>query len=127
MSPAVTIPECTRRGDMLGVAFDPERIPEEIRSDRGWVLGGNYCRVAQSIHVEEAIDRYGGPVLIVHGAEDETIPVRCAAEAAKRYRSAQLAIIPGDTHCYDYHLEEAVEAVRVWISALAESKDQQED
>lgn len=118
MSPAVTIPENARQGDLLGVAFDPDRIPEELSSPRGWVLSGNYCRVAQMIRVEEAIDRYTGPVLIVHGDEDETIPVQSAAEAAKRYQNAQLAIVHGDTHCYDFHLEDAVGAVRDWISAL---------
>ena len=126
MSPAVTIPENARQGDLLGVGFDPNRIPENLSSPRGWVLSGNYCRVAQTIRVEEAIDRYTGPVLIVHGDEDETIPVQCAAAAAERYHNAQLAIVHGDTHCYDFHLEEAVDAVRKWMSAQT-SKKQQED
>ena len=102
-------------GDRPHVAYDPDNIPEEICSSYGWVLGGNYLRAAQTIHVEEAIDRYPGPVLLVHGDADETVPVRCAIEAAARYRNAQLAILPGDTHCYDYHLEEAVAAVRTWM------------
>ncbi len=115
MSPATIIPEDARRGLTLGVAYDPDNIPEEICSSYGWVLGGNYLRAAQTIHVEEAIDRYPGPVLLVHGDADETVPVRRAIEAAARYRDAQLAILPGDTHCYDYHLEEAVAAVRTWM------------
>ena len=115
MSPATCIPDDARRGCTLGVDYDPEHVPEEIRFPDGPVLGGNYIRAAQTIHVEEAIDRYPGPVLIVHGGADETIPLRCAAEAAARYRNAKLAIIPKDTHCYDYHLDEAVEAVRVWM------------
>ena len=115
MSPAVQIPEQARQGRLLGVEFDPERIPDEIRSPRGWVLGENYLRVAQAIRVEEAIDRFSGPVLLVHGDEDDTVPARCSAEAAKRYENAQLRLIRGDTHCYDRHLEEAVEAVKTWM------------
>ncbi len=112
---ATVIPECTRGGGVLGVEFDPDHIPEEIRSQDGWVLSGNYIRVAQTIHVEEAIDRFTGPVLLVHGDADETIPVQGSLDAAERYQNAELKIIRGDTHCYDYHLEEAVEAVRSWM------------
>ena len=120
MSPAVVIPEDARRGSVLGVSFDPDRIPEEIRSPDGWVLDGNYVRVAQMIRVEDAIDRYPGPVLIVHGDADETIPVRNSVKAAGRYENADLRIICGDTHCYDHHLEEAVEAVRLWMTEQLE-------
>ena len=115
MSPGIVIPECARKGNVLGVEFDPDHVPEEIRSPKGWVLGGNHIRVAQMIHVEDAIDRYPGPVLITHGDADDTIPFQCSVDAAKRYRNASLKIIHGDTHCYDYHLEEAVEAVRTWM------------
>ena len=115
MSPGIAIPECARQGSVLGVEFDPDHVPEEIRSPKGWVLGGNHIRVAQMIHVEDAIDRYPGPVLITHGDADDTIPFQCSVDAAKRYRNASLKIIHGDTHCYDYHLEEAVEAVRTWM------------
>ena len=120
MSPAVVIPEDARRGSVLGVPFDPDHIPEEICSPDGWVLDGNYVRIAQMIRVEDAIDRYPGPVLIVHGDADETIPVRSSVKAAGQYENADLRIICGDTHCYDHHLEEAVEAVRLWMTEQLE-------
>ena len=116
MSPAVMIPEGARRGLLLGTAFDPERIPEEIRSEAGWVLNGDYIRAAQTIRTEEAIQQYTGPVLLVHGAEDETVPAECSIAAQKAYADAELVIIPGDTHCYDRHLDTAVDAVRQWMT-----------
>lgn len=116
LSPAVMIPEDARRGSMLGHVFDPDHIPDEIPFDeKALVLGGNYARVAQTIRVEEAIDRYDGPVLIVHGDADETVPVEAGIEAAKRYKRGDLVLIPGDTHCYDYHLDQVLEAVRAWM------------
>lgn len=115
LSPATMIPEYARRGEMLGVVFDPDHIPEEIRSPRDWVLGGNYLRVAQTIRVEDAIDRYTGPVLLVHGDADESVPMQCSVDAAARYQNAELVIVKGDTHCYDFHLDEVVGAVRAWM------------
>ena len=115
MSPAVTIPEDARRGNVLGLEFDPDHIPEEVSFPNGFVLSGNHIRVSQMIRVEDAIDRYTGPVLLIHGEMDETIPVQASVDAAKRYQNAQLVIIPGDTHCYDCHLDEVLAAIRQWM------------
>jgi len=115
MSPATVIPAGARRGTLLGAVFDPDRIPEEIPVKDGLVLGGNYVRAAQTIHVEEAIAAFRGPVLLVHGSGDETIPAACSVQAQRAYADAELALIPGDTHCYDYHLDLAVDAVRQWM------------
>ena len=116
MSPASMIPEGARKGTLLGQHFDPDRIPDIIfRTEDGKKLGGNYARAAQTIHVEEAIDRYDGPVLIVHGDADEAVPVEVGIEAAKRYKNCKLVLIPGDTHCYDNHLDQAVDAVKQWM------------
>ena len=115
MSPAVTIPEDARRGNVLGLEFDPDHIPEEVSFPNGFVLSGNHIRVSQMIRVEDAIDRYTGPVLLIHGEMDETIPVQASVDAAKRYQNAQLVIIPGETHCYDCHLDEVQAAIRKWM------------
>ena len=79
----------------------------------GLTLSGNYLRVAQSIRVEEAINRYDGPVLVVHGDADETVPVFWGRWAAERYRN-------GDTHCYDNHLDLVTAEVRKWVKGLLE-------
>lgn len=116
LSPAVMIPEICRSGELAGVRFDPDHIPDIIRF-WGTALGGNYIRVAQTIRAEDAIDRYEGPVLIVHGDADEAVPVQVAIDAAGRYRHCTLEIIPGDTHCYDHHLDQVVAAVKAWMKA----------
>lgn len=115
LSPAAMIPEAARQGNMLGMAFDPERVPEVIECRKDLTLGGNYVRVAQMIDVEAAIDRYKGPVLIVHGDGDMEVPVQVGRDAAGRYANCDFVLIPGDTHCYDYHLDQVVEAVKNWM------------
>lgn len=115
MSPAIMIPEGARQGTLLGQRFDPEHIPDELKRENGMTLGGNYIRVAQTIDVDAAIDKYTGPVLIVHGDADEAVPVGYAVDAAKRYKDCELVLIPGDTHCYDHHLDQAVDAVKQWM------------
>ena len=48
---------------------------------------------------------------------DESVPVSCSIEAQKAYKNASLSVIKGDTHCYDFHLEDVVSAVRSWMTS----------
>lgn len=118
LAPAIVIWDAARTGDMLGISFDPEQIPEEIPMWKGKTLRGNYLRVAQSLPVEEAIRRFDKPVLIVHGDADESVPVRYAYDAAKQYQNCTLKIIPDDTHCYDRHLDQVCDTVRQFLEAM---------
>lgn len=115
LSPAWTIPEGARTGCLLGVSFDPEHIPDRLPLWDHYELEGSYLRVAQTICVEDAIDRYPGPVLIVHGTEDKSVPVKFSEIAAARYQDCRLIQISGDTHCYDEHLDVLVAEVRNWL------------
>ena len=81
-APAFMIPACARSGNLLGQTFDPLHLPDEIHSIKGLTLRGDYVRVAQTIHVEEAVARYRGPVLLVHGDRDEAVPPKCSEDAA---------------------------------------------
>ena len=115
LSPAVIIKEGALKGDMLGAAFDPLHIPDTVEFPDGKLLDASYFRTAQLLPVEEAVKRYRGPVLIVHGDEDEAVPYRCAVELEKEYENAKLVTIPGDDHCYDYHLDQVLEAVTSFV------------
>lgn len=118
LSPACMIPELARKGELLGQSFDPDRIPEVLHGWDGLELDGNYARVAQTIHVDEAIVRYRGPVLVVHGDEDEAVPVEYGVEAARQYADGKLVLIPGDDHCYNRSLDQVVAAVQNWLRQL---------
>lgn len=117
LSPAWTIPEGARSGNLLGSPFDPTNIPDEIPLGGGVTLSGNYVRVAQAIDAEAAIRAYEGPVLIVHGTDDATIPYSCSEQAAALYRHCTLVPVEGDTHCFDRHLEQMTAAMREWLAA----------
>ncbi len=116
MSPAWFIPDQARGGSVLGLPFDENHIPEEIYlPDSGLTLGGRYLREAQLIFVKEAVSRYEGPVLIVHGEEDKSVPYHYSEEILSCYQDVELVPIPGDTHCFDHHADQAARAVREWL------------
>ncbi|MCR5045673.1 MAG: lysophospholipase [Treponema sp.] len=115
LSPALCIPDDARKGSILGVQFDPNHIPQKY-SCESWELLGDYARVAQTIHPEDEIARYKGPVLIIHGDADEVIPYSYAEDAARLYKNARLVTIEGDDHCYTRHLDKMTAALKEFFS-----------
>ncbi len=116
-APAFMIPDCARKGDMLGARFDPADIPDDLPVIKGLTLDGNYLRVAQGIRPEEAIDRFPGPVLILHGDRDDVVPAEDSVKAAARYARCTLVILPGETHHFDHDPERMKRVVRDWLRA----------
>ena len=121
LSPAISILSGAREGMLLGVPFDPADIPDLVGFP-DLTLRGNYIRVAQTLHSEDAIRRYKGPVLLVHGDADESVPLRDSIDAAAAYANAKLVVIPGDTHCYDYHLDMVTAAVKDFLSEFVQPR-----
>lgn len=130
LSPAIVIEDGARAGEMIGMRFDPDHIPDLIYMDGAGpaedgthlderrALSGDYYRIAQTLHVAEAIDHYLGPVLLVHGNQDEAVPVRYSIDSAVRYHNARLVIIEGEDHNYHHHLDRVCAAVQDFLREL---------
>ena len=118
-APAFLIPQGAREGLLLGGSFDPDHIPDEIDVIKGLKLSGDYLRVAQTIHAEDAADRCGMPVLILHGDEDDTVPLKDSEQYAERYRHCELKVMAGETHHFDQHPEQMKAIIREWLGKQA--------
>lgn len=116
LSPAYMIPDGARMGSLLGGVFDPANVPDEIYLGPQRILDGNYIRSAQTIDADAAARSFNGPVLLIHGTADATVPFRWSEQAAALYRNCTLVPIEGDTHCYDRHLDQVTEAIRSFFS-----------
>ncbi len=115
ISPAWMIPEDARKGMVLDTDVDPINIPDEFLQNGENLLSGNYIRVAQTFHVEDEIARFNGPVLIIHGDKDESVPYKYGVKAANMYKNARLVTIEGDDHCFDHHLDKMLNAIREYF------------
>lgn len=118
MSPALMIPEMARKGSLLGFPFDPQNIPEYLDCWDDKRLRGDYARVAQTIHVEDEIARYHGPVCLIHGDADGAVPYACSVDAARQYENAQLRTIKGSDHCYGGFISELCVALRGFLQEV---------
>ena len=84
-------------------------------------LGDEFYEAAKDIDAYEAAAAYAGPVLLIHGDADETVPLWCSEKAMDVYENAQLIIIPGGGHGFDgddsrHAREYSVTFIRQWSS-----------
>ena len=114
-APAFMIPRGAREGSLLGRDFDPENIPDVIPVIKGLTLDGNYLRDARTIRMEDAAERFRGPVLILQGDEDDLVPPEEVRWMAERFDSCELVILHGETHHFDQHPEEMRKYIRDWM------------
>ena len=114
-APAFMIPQGAREGALLGRSFDPDHIPEEIDVIKGLRLSGDYVRVAQTIHAEDAADRFKGPVLILHGDEDDMVPLADSEKYSRCYARCDLMVLNGETHHFDRNPERMENLIREWM------------
>ena len=99
----------------LVAGMETDRIRGLILRAPAFMIG-NYVRVAQTIRVEDAADRFRNPVLILHGDEDDTVPLADSHRMAQLYRNCELTVIAGETHHFDRHPDQMQEAIRTWLT-----------
>ena len=113
--PALCIPDDARKGNMRLAVFDPENIPE-IFPCGPMMLGKCYVEDVILMDVNEEIKGYTGPVLIVHGDQDEIVDISYSVEAQKAYENAELKVIRGAGHGFrGSHDQEALDHVRKFV------------
>jgi len=108
LAPALMIPR-------LAKEFPDDEVPDcfyfhEQRIAQGYILAN------RQLDVDAAIRNYHGPVLLVQGTNDTTIVPQDTIDAADVYDNATLVLVEGDTHCFDYHLDQVVAAVKSFLS-----------
>ncbi len=76
---------------------DIEQMPEPYDF---WdlMLGRKYARDVRDLHTFERISGYTGPVLIMHGSDDEIVPYSYSVKAQSMYQDARLIRFEGEHH-----------------------------
>ena len=91
--PAFNIQEDSRKRDALPT---PERY-----DFFGFRLGERYIRDALRIPIWEKAAEYKKKVLILHGDQDNMVPLAVSEKAVQSYPSAALQVIPGGGHGFE--------------------------
>lgn len=90
--PGFAIPDTVR-----SISKRLKPIPEYIEI-LGGIAGRKYCEDALKINTDEIINRYKGSVIILHGDNDDVVPIKYSKNVSQRYKNAELKIFHGAGH-----------------------------
>jgi hypothetical protein len=114
--PALCIPDDAQNGKMMFYRFDPQNVPE-LLGRFPMKLGGEYARTVLQMDVMQEIGGFDGPVLYLHGTEDEIVPLRYAQVAKDQYPNCHYHEIAGGGHMFRGKAEqEAQSLIRAFMA-----------
>lgn len=95
--PAFCIPDDWNR------AYPKEEEIPATREFWNMTLGRVYFQDARSLTPFKTIGTFEKNVLIIHGDQDDVVPLDYSREAQKCYKNAELVILPGEGHGFTPH------------------------
>lgn len=94
-------------------------VPDTLIYRNGIELGKKYFSDVWDYDPYAEIGSYKGPVLIIHGTNDEVVPLSYAKRAAQAYEYASLDVIEGGTH--GFHgaaLAQSIDDILAFLAAV---------
>ncbi|MBO7431692.1 MAG: alpha/beta fold hydrolase [Elusimicrobia bacterium] len=98
MAPAGELKDDTLKGDLFGIKYDPQNIPEYIVLSNGLKVGKPFLQTSQTLPIYETTEKYEGPVLIVHSKDDQLVPYSYGVQFKEIYKNAELETLSGFDH-----------------------------
>jgi len=94
--PALSIPDDARKGSMILAKFDPQNVPKTLFCGP-IILGTQYVTDVLEMDPYSLLDKYHGPVLILHGNADHIVDHSYSVKAYEAYcKSNQAALEAGE-------------------------------
>ena len=94
MAPAGELKNDTLKGDLFGVKYDPQNIPEYIVLSNGLKVGKPFLQTSQTLPIYETSKKYTGPVLIIHSKDDQLVPYSYGVQFEENFKNAELKTFP---------------------------------
>lgn len=96
-----------------------DAVPDRIVYRNGIELGKKYFEDVWNYDPYAEIGNYKGPVLIIHGTDDDVVPLSYAKDAAAAYEYARLDIIEGGTHGFHGDaLTQSIDDIMEFLAAV---------
>lgn len=109
IAPGSVIKEACQAGTFFNATFDPADPPKFIRCLVFMKLGREYLLTTQQLDIYGTAAAYQGPVLLLHGSRDGTVPMWCSEKFLEAYGNhATLQVVEGENHTITRHRKEVV-------------------
>lgn len=118
LAPGSVIKEACQGGHFFGNEFDPKDPPEYIKCFGMFKLGREYMLSSQNLEIYETAEAYRGPVCILHGDNDNTVPLWCSQKYIGIYQNPQFHLIKGENHRFSKHTKQDIDIVTKFIASF---------
>lgn len=99
LAPASVLKNACRHGGLFDAKFNPADPPEYVRCFKMMKLGREYLLSTQQLDIYGTAEAYKGPVRIIHGKEDNLVPMWCSEDYKRIYgEAAELLVVEGENH-----------------------------
>ena len=118
LAPGAVIKEATQSGHFFGNTYDPKNPPEYIKCYKLFKVGRDYLVDTQKLDVYGTSAHFKGPVCIIHGTQDELVPMWCSERYDSVYENSQLHRIEGESHRMMKKLPETEKVIIDFLKSL---------
>jgi peptide deformylase len=115
MAPASMLADQANEGYVIKAKFDPFNVPEFVRLN-GAHIGRGYILDLQRMDVYKQSSKYEGPVCIIQGTSDETVPYTCSIKYHETYKNSDLHLLEGYGHDFLINLGYAADVAVDFLS-----------
>ena len=99
IAPATVLKNACQNGKLFDARFDPVNPPEYVKCFGLMKLGREYLLTTQQLDIYGTAEAYKGPVRIIHGKEDNLVPMWCSEDYKRIYgEAAELLVVEGENH-----------------------------
>ncbi len=111
MAPASVLHDYALNGDIFGIKFNPDEIPEYLTLYNNQKIGRKYIENLQKQDMDEPAKQYMGAVLIVHGTDDFIVPHIYGQKYNEIYQNSEIILLPGVDHSFTGHIDEVAKVI----------------
>ena len=112
LAPAAVLRDDALRGQIFDVKYDAINPPQEVDLNdpyhKGYKIGYEYIKTAQTMPIFETAAEYDGTVCIIHGSYDTIVPYTYSERYNNTYRNSKLVMIDKADHAFTDHFAEVV-------------------
>lgn len=109
------IKESLAEGKFLGIKFTLDQLGDSIPLAPGRSLGREYIKAALETDVIATTAKYDGPVCLIHGDNDPTVPVSMSRRYKEAIPSAELLVFDALTHSFHNDVASAILATTEYL------------
>ena len=111
LAPAATLVDDAKIGECQGNRYDPDQMPEQLEFPGGWKLNSFYFRTARFLNIYEVARNFEGPVLALHGSDDQIVNNYASRHYQAIYKHCERHLIEGSDHGLHINRQEVFDRV----------------